>query len=444
MRLKDFASLPIARRGMLEEAHVVALRLYSTSAFTVLNGPMRNLKTRLDARGVRVPREPPQLAAPHPLPVTMAFIYEGLKRLRAVNAHLQVAKRPGMLEGASSFGSPNGSLSNIARVEEDLDEATARTLVASLGRNVSVEIDQALVDADARPSGTSGPLPAPCREAHPPGSVAVPVVEGLYTRVSALDEPTPPCSHENIGIHSSANVADTEDSDESVGGPTKRAAHNKEGHTPGRRSWCKTWAPWTSSGGQRQHSTAASAFSVEMAASESATEGLNKAPPTIVRGSGTSHHKASLVGHSSEAIANALRETARLPGVASVVRGINGSQAADGTREETILWRGMGNMHVTNRFMMLGGTELACCSATSQLDIAARYARKGGNALLFRIRSTTFMNLGCDISDLSAFPHEKEFLYPPLTFLHPNGVVHKLKRAGVQYTVVEVEPSFPS
>jgi hypothetical protein len=54
------------------------------------------------------------------------------------------------------------------------------------------------------------------------------------------------------------------------------------------------------------------------------------------------------------------------------------------------------------------------------------------------------MNLGCDISELSAFPHEREYLYPPLTFLHPNGVMHKLKRAGVTYTVVEVEPSFPS
>jgi hypothetical protein len=42
---------------------------------------------------VKVPREPPQLAAPHPLPVTMAFIYEGLKRLRAVNALSQVRLR---------------------------------------------------------------------------------------------------------------------------------------------------------------------------------------------------------------------------------------------------------------------------------------------------------------------------------------------------------------
>ena len=71
-------------------------------------------------------------------------------------------------------------------------------------------------------------------------------------------------------------------------------------------------------------------------------------------------------------------------------------------------------------------------------------SQRGGEALLFRIRSTTFMNLGPDISELSAFPHEREFLYPPLTFLHPNGITHTLKRAGVKYTVVEVEPSFPS
>jgi len=69
----------------------------------VLNSPMRNLKTRLDSRGVRVPREPPQLAAPHPLPVTMAFIYEGLKRLRAVNAHSQAANANLLFKSSSSF-----------------------------------------------------------------------------------------------------------------------------------------------------------------------------------------------------------------------------------------------------------------------------------------------------------------------------------------------------
>ena len=54
------------------------------------------------------------------------------------------------------------------------------------------------------------------------------------------------------------------------------------------------------------------------------------------------------------------------------------------------------------------------------------------------------MNLGCDLTELSAFPHEKEFLYPSLTFLQPTGVTHTLKHGGTTFTVVEVEPAFPS
>mmetsp|Transcript_19092 Transcript_19092/g.56326 ORF Transcript_19092/g.56326 Transcript_19092/m.56326 type:complete len:267 (+) Transcript_19092:937-1737(+) len=89
MVLADFVALPVARRAKLEEAHVVALRLYSTAAFRALNGPMRNLKMshcRKGEDGSPLPLEPPQLAAPHPQPVTMAFIYEALKRMRAVAA----------------------------------------------------------------------------------------------------------------------------------------------------------------------------------------------------------------------------------------------------------------------------------------------------------------------------------------------------------------------
>ena len=73
MRLADFVALPVARRARLEEAHVVALRLYSTAAFRALNGPMRQLKMsnyRKGQDGRPLPLEPPQLAAPHPQPVT--------------------------------------------------------------------------------------------------------------------------------------------------------------------------------------------------------------------------------------------------------------------------------------------------------------------------------------------------------------------------------------
>lgn len=94
--------------------------------------------------------------------------------------------------------------------------------------------------------------------------------------------------------------------------------------------------------------------------------------------------------------------------------------------------------------MILGGTELAPMSTTDSLEIAVRYARDSKTALLFRLHSSTFMNLGCDLSELSCFPHEKEYLYPPLTYLQPTGGTHTLKRGETTYTVVDVEPAFPS
>ena len=54
------------------------------------------------------------------------------------------------------------------------------------------------------------------------------------------------------------------------------------------------------------------------------------------------------------------------------------------------------------------------------------------------------MNLGIDLTFLSVFPHEREYLYPPLTFLQPTGKKHVLKHEGQVYTILEVEPQYPS
>ena len=63
----------------------------------------------------------------------------------------------------------------------------------------------------------------------------------------------------------------------------------------------------------------------------------------------------------------------------------------------------MGDMRASPRFLAMGGTEFACCSTTSRLEVAARYASAAGKtALLFCIKSSTFMNTGVDISDFSA------------------------------------------
>ena len=64
------------------------------------------------------------------------------------------------------------------------------------------------------------------------------------------------------------------------------------------------------------------------------------------------------------------------------------------------------------------------------------------HALLFKIRCSSFMNRGADVSFLSAFPNEKEYLYPPLTYLKPTGrkeVVKFAKPMNMEFTVIEAE-----
>jgi len=70
MALSDFVDHPTARRAHLDAAHVVALRVYTTAAYQALNAPFRDAG-RSDA---------------HPLPATITFLTEAIKRLRAVDA----------------------------------------------------------------------------------------------------------------------------------------------------------------------------------------------------------------------------------------------------------------------------------------------------------------------------------------------------------------------
>ena len=65
-RLDDFLRDPIAAKAGLNHAHVLALRLYTTNAFPYINNPLR-------------------LGERHPMPATVLFLQEALKKLR-VNA----------------------------------------------------------------------------------------------------------------------------------------------------------------------------------------------------------------------------------------------------------------------------------------------------------------------------------------------------------------------
>ena len=54
-------------------------------------------------------------------------------------------------------------------------------------------------------------------------------------------------------------------------------------------------------------------------------------------------------------------------------------------------------------------------STSSERSVAEQYARRNaqGLVLLFRLKVRNFMHCGADVSFLSAFPEEAEFLYPP-------------------------------
>lgn len=69
MNLDEFCNEAPAKMSKLKTPHVLALRLYTTAAFARLNTPLRD-------------QDP--AAAPHPFPVTINYIKEGISQLRAV------------------------------------------------------------------------------------------------------------------------------------------------------------------------------------------------------------------------------------------------------------------------------------------------------------------------------------------------------------------------
>ena len=89
--------------------------------------------------------------------------------------------------------------------------------------------------------------------------------------------------------------------------------------------------------------------------------------------------------------------------------------------------------------MQRGGTELAPMSTTSSLEVAVKYS-KSASSVLFRLRTRSSMERGADIAWLSCFPQEQEYLYPPLTYIHPVAATSIVLGDGITYTVLECEP----
>ena len=107
------------------------------------------------------------------------------------------------------------------------------------------------------------------------------------------------------------------------------------------------------------------------------------------------------------------------------------------------LWRGLRDMAVDSAFLQRGGTELAPMSTTTELGVALKYPASSA-AVLLRLRTSSFMQRGADLSYLSAFPAEREILYPPLTFLQVARSVVVPLESGLEFTVVEVIPHLGS
>ena len=95
--------------------------------------------------------------------------------------------------------------------------------------------------------------------------------------------------------------------------------------------------------------------------------------------------------------------------------------------------------------MREGGSEIAPMSTTTSLRVALNYAVDAHHALLFKLRTDSFMGRGANISFLSAFPAEEEVLFPPLSFLRPTDkkvLTHEHGATGRILDVVEVVPHF--
>lgn len=82
MDLESFYQHKNARIAGLTMGHVLALRLYTCRVYLSLNNPLRKFKR--DQNGALI--HPLSMEAPHRLPITIAFIDDGIRKLRAVDA----------------------------------------------------------------------------------------------------------------------------------------------------------------------------------------------------------------------------------------------------------------------------------------------------------------------------------------------------------------------
>jgi hypothetical protein len=88
----------------------------------------------------------------------------------------------------------------------------------------------------------------------------------------------------------------------------------------------------------------------------------------------------------------------------------------DPTHFPMTFYRGMKDMEVAKQFVERGGTEMACMSTSADKGEALKFA-ESRVPLLLQFEIENHMQCGADISWLSMYPEEKEWLFPPLTYL---------------------------
>ena len=91
------------------------------------------------------------------------------------------------------------------------------------------------------------------------------------------------------------------------------------------------------------------------------------------------------------------------------------------------------------------GTEFAPMSTTTSLEVALKYSVPGAShsSILMQINTRTFLDRGADLSYLSAFPREREFLYPPLTYLEAVDDFTLVTDNNEQFRVLRVNATMP-
>jgi len=104
------------------------------------------------------------------------------------------------------------------------------------------------------------------------------------------------------------------------------------------------------------------------------------------------------------------------------------------------LFRGIGKREMPDEFKTAGGTELAPMSTTANLWVALKYSQEGDSSVLLWLRTHSFMDRGVDLTWISAFPHEREFLFSPLTYMRSVRDEPIIVKIGdVTYQVFEVK-----